>query len=84
MLRSEVLRSCELTEAEVRTRFESLVPLMNHCGDAVHNRLLRAGLIAEVTIQVTYFDADQIRLVKIDADPDSDFYLIRMRIPIFI
>jgi hypothetical protein len=53
VLLSEVLRSCELTEAEVRTRFESLVPLMNHCGDAVHNRLLRAGLIAEVTIQVT-------------------------------
>jgi hypothetical protein len=51
---SEVLRSCELTEAEVRTRFESLAPLMNHCGDAVHNRLLRAGLIAEVTIQVGY------------------------------
>jgi hypothetical protein len=49
---SEVLRSCELTEAEVRTRFESLVPLMNHCGEAVHNRLLHAGLIAEVTIQV--------------------------------
>jgi hypothetical protein len=49
---SEVLRSCELTEAEVRTRLDSLGPLMNHCGEAVHNRLLHAGLIAEVTIQV--------------------------------
>jgi hypothetical protein len=59
---SEVLRSCELTEAEVRTRFDSLVPLMNHCGDAVHSRLLRAGVIAEVTIQVVeaqYWSADE-------------------------